>query len=51
MFGDPDLSLEAYRLLDKYSLEELLERFGIEPSFVVTWLLEEGLISNDDEQA
>lgn len=35
-------------LLASYSLEELLEDNDIEVEYIVTWLIEEGLIDLDD---
>ena len=51
MFGEPDFTEEVRALLDKYSLEELLERADIDPIKVVLILIDYGYNQLlDDEQ-
>lgn len=42
MFGDPDLSDELRKLLDKYTMDEILERFEIDPLTVLIILVDSG---------
>lgn len=52
MFGEPDFTEEARKILDKYGgdIEQLLYEYDITQEWLIKHLLEEGIISSDDEQ-
>lgn len=42
MYGDPDFSSDLQKLLDKYSMDEILERNEIDPLTVLMILVDYG---------
>lgn len=42
MFGEPDFSEELQKLLDKFSMDEILEKFEINPLVVLSILVDYG---------
>ena len=54
MFGEPSFEADLQRLLDKYTMDEILERCEIDPLRVLSLLLDYGFsqlleIDNYDE--
>ena len=51
VFGDPSFDTELQKLLDKYTVEEILEKFDINPLVALMILYDHGFTQLlDDEQ-
>jgi len=51
MYGDPDFSSDLQKLLDKYSMDEILERNEIDPLTVLLILVDYGFNQLLDDQS